>query len=98
MSVIFQSTCQISVTGARARHTASAFLFGKFTRLNIHHINPVLKIPITDEQGNWRAERLTVPHPGNDFGFVALNFHTPATPVALLPSPELMVDKLQVNR
>src|SRR5437764_6468850 len=64
----------------------------------IHRPAPVVVIEIADGDGDRRSERLAAPHPAHDLRLVVLDFHPSAPPVPMLPTREVAVDALAVER
>ena len=59
---------------------------------------PVGPVAILYPQGNWRPDRLPVPNSCKNFRGVLLDLLPSAPPIAKLPTPQLVIDELHVNR
>ena len=74
---------QVGMTGARTtqRRVASLARQVMVERVRTHDLGPLGPFGVADFDGDWRAERLTVPHAGEQPHLVLLELHARATPV-----------------
>jgi hypothetical protein len=65
--------------------------------LGVHGLLPVDPVAVANEKRDRRASRPAVPHTGEHFHLIAFNGHSPAASVAALPSPQLCVERVQID-
>ena len=81
----------------RAFHSARIVRL-RFQGFAGHHLSPMNEITVFDHQSDRRPESAAVSNAGKYLSLVALDFHAVATAVALLATPELVVELFEVNR
>jgi DNA-binding NtrC family response regulator len=97
--VVLDGAGEVCMAGTRARHgrLASAGRIRGHAWLGEHRLLPVHPILVADQQRDRRPGCRTLPHPREDLGVVAFNRHPAAAPIAALPTPELRVDRAEVE-
>jgi hypothetical protein len=86
VEVVFQNTGEVGVPGSRTRHHLALF-FAAIGVLHRQRVAPVLPILVLDQHRHRRADRVRVPHAGDDLDAVRLDLHPAAAPVPLLTAP-----------
>ena len=67
-------------------------------RLARHDLFPVNKITILDQQGDGRTKRLAVSDAGKNLHFILFDLHPAAAAIALLSTPEFVIDGVDIDR
>src|SRR6516164_965220 len=96
MKIEFLRAGKIRMTRSR-RYELSRFRLRSRRSLNGKYLFPVRPVPILDSQRDRRANRLPLPHSGENVRAIFLDFLPPAAPVAELPPLQLVIDKLDSN-
>ena len=81
------------VTRGRAAPVASA----GGVLLGVHRLFPVFPIPISDQQGDRRADRFRAPHAREDLGLIRFDGHPAPAPVSALAAAQLLRDGVEIR-
>ena len=65
--------------------------------LDVHRLLPVHPVAVANEQGDGGARRHAVPYAREDLRAVALDLHPPAAAVSTLATPELEIERVDVE-
>jgi hypothetical protein len=96
-AVVFEDASEVGVTGPGPRDPAPPYLTRRFGALVGHDVFPVGPVPVGDQHGNGRPERLSSPKTREPFDAIALDFHPGSAPVALHATGELLVHPLSCD-
>jgi hypothetical protein len=98
MGIVLDSASKIGVAGARPSEPASTLFVSELSLADVHDILPIFKVLVLDDERDWRPERLTVANAREEVDFVALDLHAAAATIALLASPQLVIDLIGIDR
>ena len=62
VSVVLEAACKVCVARPGPRQAARALIVREFARLDVHHVLPVFKIAVANNERDGRAERIAVAH------------------------------------
>ena len=82
------------MTGPRR---SDALVLGWISFFDRQSFGPVLPVVVGEEQRDGRADGLAVTHAAENARGVALNAHSPAAAVTLLPPPEFAIDEREID-
>src|ERR1019366_1259848 len=74
-----------------------ALVFGGIAFLHRQRLSPVLPVVVSQEHGDGRANRMSMPYAAQNVCRVALDLHAAAAPVTLLAAPQFAVDELEID-
>src|SRR5205807_8596475 len=83
------------MTRPRSFH-ATRFLGRDLSWCDRHHFVPVGPIFVFNHQSQRRAECQTVANTTENLDMIRLDLHSPAAAIALLPSPQFVVDLIDI--
>jgi hypothetical protein len=94
VEIVLDGACQVRMAGPRAGHRL-AVLFSPGNVFHRQSLRPVLPVPVADQQRHGRADGVRMAYSRNDLHLVGFDFHPTAAAVALLPPPQLVVNRCQ---
>src|SRR5262245_54937279 len=90
------SAGEVGVSGPGPFYKPRILRFG-FELLRRHNILPMDEVIIPDHQRDRRTESLAMTNAGQNLDRVLFDLHASAASIALLPTPELVVDLVNVD-
>ena len=93
--VVLEDAGEVGMTGSRPRDRDARVTIGGFGR---HLLLPVLPVPVLDHQRDRRAQGFAPADSRFDARLVLLDRHPPAAAVSLLPAPQVMIDRADIDR
>ena len=75
-----------------------ALVLRRVAFLNRERLDPVLPIPVGQQDGNRRTDRLAMTNATENVRRIALDAHPSATAVALLTPPKFTIHEFDINR
>jgi hypothetical protein len=92
IAVVLEDPGQVRMSRAWARDRAAPLAWIALAEPGVHDLLPVRPVPVANEHGDRRSERLTRADAGEQLDGIVLDLHAPAAAVPLLAAGQVRVD------